>query len=60
VDYQRQWLVDTPRRLGRGQAADEAEREMPESFSREQLDDFAGRHGIQSRGELINIMGGSP
>jgi len=33
----------------RGQAADDATREMPERFSREELEDFAERHGIQSR-----------
>jgi hypothetical protein len=59
-DYERQWLVDMLRRTGRREAADEAAREMPERFSREQLEDFASRHGIASRDELINLMGGSP
>ncbi len=47
-------------RLGHGQAADDATREMPERFSRKELEDFARRHGIQSRDELIDLMGGSP
>ena len=60
MDNERQSLVDMLRRLGRGQAADEAAREMPERFSRKQLDDFARRHGILSRDELTDLMGGSP
>jgi hypothetical protein len=60
MDYERQWLIDMLRHLGRGQAADDATREMPERFSREELEDFAARHGIQSRDELIDLMGGSP
>lgn len=60
MDYQRQWLVDTLRRLGRGDVAADAEREMPERFSSKELDDFASRHGIQSRDQLISMMGGSP
>ena len=59
-DYERQWLVDMLRRLGRRQAADEAAREMPERFSRKQLEDFTSRHGIGSRDDLVNLMGGSP
>jgi hypothetical protein len=60
MDYERQWLIDMLRHLGRGQAANDAAREMPERFSREELEDFARRHGIQSRDELTDLMGGSP
>lgn len=60
MEYERQWLVDTLRHLGQQQAAADAEREMPERFSRKELDDFCERHGIPSRDELINLMGGSP
>jgi hypothetical protein len=60
MDYERQWLVDILRRLGRNEAADEALREMPERLSLRQLEDFARRHGFSSKEELINIMGGSP
>jgi hypothetical protein len=60
MDYERQWLIDMPRHLGRGQAAKDAAREVPERFSREELEDFARRHGIQSRDELTDLMGGSP
>ncbi len=60
MDYERQWLIDVLRRLGRGPAAEDAAREMPERFSRQELQDFAERHGIQSRDELTDLMGGSP
>jgi hypothetical protein len=60
MEYERRWLVDMLRQIGQGQVAAEAEREMPDRFSRRELEDFAARHGIQSRDELINRMGGSP
>jgi hypothetical protein len=60
MDYDRQWLIDMLRRLGGTKAADAAAREMPERFSRKELDDFAERHGIQSSDELTDLMGGSP
>ena len=60
MDYERQSLVDMLRQLGQGQAAEDAAREMPERFSSKQLEDFAKRHGIQSRDELTDLMGGSP
>ena len=60
MDYDRQWLIDMLRQLGQGQVADDAAREMPERFSRKELDDFALRHGVQSLDELTDLMGGSP
>jgi hypothetical protein len=60
MDYGRQGIVDMLRQLGRGPAADDAERELPERVSSEDLEDFAKRHGIQSRDELTDLMGGSP
>jgi hypothetical protein len=60
MDFERQWLIDVLRKLGRGQAAADAAREMPERFSRQELQDFAKRHGIQSQDELTDLMGGSP
>ena len=47
----RQWLVNTLRRLGYPQAAEDAARELPE-----QVPD---RHGL-SRDEVVSRMGGSP
>jgi hypothetical protein len=60
MDFERQWLIDMLRKLGREQAAADAAREMPERFSRQELVDFAERHGIQSQDELTDLMGGSP
>ena len=60
MDYERQGLIDMLRRLGRAQAADDAAHELPERISRQELQDFAERHGIQSRDELTDLMGGSP
>ena len=57
--YTRQWLIDILRRLGYTKAADDALREMPEEFGREQLEEFGDRHGI-SRDEVTDAMGGSP
>ena len=57
--HDRQWVVDTLRRLGYTQAADEAAQMLPDEVSVEQLLDFADRHGI-SRDDVISRMGGSP
>ena len=57
--YSRQWFVDTLRRLGYQQEADEASRVLPDEVDREQLEEFADRHGI-SRDQLTDRMGGSP
>ena len=57
--YTRKWLVDTLRRIGLAQAADDALREMPEQFDLKQLEEFGDRHGI-SRDEVTDAMGGSP
>jgi hypothetical protein len=57
--YSRQWVVDTLRRLGFTQAADEALRDLPEKIDRKQLIEFGDRHGIGSN-TLTDRMGGSP
>ena len=57
--YSRQWLVDTLRRIGYPQEADEALRDLPEQIDLQQLEEFGDRHGI-SRDELVSRMGGSP
>jgi len=59
VAYSRQWLVDTLRRLGYTQAADDALRVLPDQIDVKRLEEFGDRHGI-SRDELIDRMGGSP
>jgi hypothetical protein len=57
--YSRQWVVDTLRRLGLGEAADDALRVLPEEIDRKQLVEFGDRHGIGSD-TLTDWMGGSP
>lgn len=55
----RRWVVSLLRRAGYPQAAEEAERVLPEQLTLEQVQEFADQHGI-SRGEIISQMGGSP
>jgi len=55
----RQWLVDSLRHVGLTQAAEDAERELPEQVSLAEIQQFADRHGI-SKDEIISRMGGSP
>ena len=57
--YTRQWVVDTLRRIGYQQEADEASRVLPDEVDPEQLEEFGDRVGI-SRDELVSRMGGSP
>ena len=57
--YTRKWLIDTLRRIGLTQAADDALREMPEQFDFKQLEEFGRRHGI-SRDVLADAFGMSP
>jgi len=59
MGYSRQWLVDTLRRLGFSQEADEASRVLPDEIDRKQLLEFADRYGIDSS-MLTDRMGGSP
>lgn len=55
----RQWVVDTLRRLGYENEAEDAARELPDPVDQEQLTEFGDRHGI-SAAELTDRMGGSP
>jgi hypothetical protein len=59
MGYSRQWLVDTLRRIGYPEEADEALRVLPDDIDLKQLQEFGDRHGI-NRDTLINRMGGSP
>jgi hypothetical protein len=59
MPQERQWVVDTLRRLGYGEAADEAEKVLPDPVTRAELQQFGDRHGI-SLDEVISRMGGSP
>jgi hypothetical protein len=59
MSYDRQWVVDTLRRLGYTREADEAAQVLPEQVSAQELLELADKHGI-SRDELTSRMGGSP
>ena len=59
MGYSRQLLVDTLRRIGYPEEADEALRVLPDDIDLKQLQEFGDRHGI-NRDTLINRMGGSP
>ena len=55
----KRWFVHTLRRLGYTEAAEEAERELPDPVSLEEIRQFADRYNI-SRDEVMSQMGGSP
>ena len=55
----RQWVVDTLRRLGYEHEAEEAARVLPDPVDTEQLRAFGDRFGI-SMAEIESRMGGSP
>jgi hypothetical protein len=56
---EKQWVIDTLRRLGLSEAADEAEKVLPDPVSKAELQQFGDRYGI-SLDELTSRMGGSP
>ena len=55
----RKWAVDLLRRAGYRQAAEEAEHELPEQVTLDEIKAFADRHGV-SHDDIIIQMGGSP
>ena len=59
MSQDKQWFVNTLRNLGYTEAADAAERELPDSVSLEELKKFTDRYNI-SRDEVMSQMGGSP
>jgi hypothetical protein len=59
VGLDRQWVIDTLRRLGYEQEADEAARVLPDPVEAEQLRKFGDQYGI-SVTELTSRMGGGP
>jgi len=59
MGQERQWVVDTLRRLGYAHEAEEAARVLPDPVNMEQLREFGDRYGI-SVDELTSRMGGSP
>lgn len=55
----RQWIVNLLRREGYTDAAEAAERELPEQVTLDEVKAFGDKHGI-SHDEVISEMGGSP
>ena len=57
--YSRQYAVDLLKRLGYGELADEALRELPDPVDERRLEAWCAQHGL-SYSILISRMGGSP
>ena len=57
--YSRQYAVDLLKRLGYGELADEALRELPDPVDVHRLEAWCAQHGL-SYSTLITRMGGSP
>ncbi len=55
----RQQIVEVLRTAGLPEAADEANRSLPEQLDLERAAEFLGRYGI-TKDALISRMGGSP
>jgi hypothetical protein len=55
----RQKVANMLRHAGFAEAADAAERELPDPVELEQAIEFGSRHGV-TRDALISEMGGSP
>jgi hypothetical protein len=59
MQYNRQYVIDSMRRLGYQQLADEALRDLPDPVDLDELQAWCLRHGL-ARDDLISRMGGSP
>jgi len=59
MEVTRQHVVDVLRTAGLPEAADEADRSLPEQMDLERAERFLGRYGI-TKDVLISRMGGSP
>jgi hypothetical protein len=59
MEVTRQHVVDVLRTAGLPEAADEANRSLPEEMELEQAEEFLGPYGI-TKDALISRMGGSP
>ena len=59
MEVTRQHVVDVLRTAGLPEAADEADRLLPEQMELERAAEFLGRYGI-TKDVLISRMGGSP
>jgi hypothetical protein len=59
IQFTKREMVAVLRKAGMSQAADEAERSLPDRVDLERAAEFVRRYGI-NRDELISRMGGSP
>jgi hypothetical protein len=59
MEVTRQHVVDVLRTAGLAEAADEANRSLPEQMELERAEEFLGPYGI-TKDVLISRMGGSP
>jgi hypothetical protein len=59
MEVTRQHVVEVLRTAGMLEAADEADRSLPEELDLERAAEFLGRYGI-TKDALISRMGGSP
>ena len=59
MQYNRQYVIDSMRRLGYQQLADEALRDLPDPVDLDELQAWCLRHGL-AHDDLISRMGGSP
>jgi hypothetical protein len=57
--YSRQYVVDELNRLGYGELADEASRDLPDPVDVKRLEAWCMQHGIPLD-EVMSRMGGSP
>jgi hypothetical protein len=59
MEVTREHVVDVLRTAGLPEAADEADRSLPEQMDLELAAEFLGRYGI-TKDVLVSRMGGSP
>ncbi len=59
MQVSRQYVVDLLRRTGMAEAAEEAERVLPDPVDMDEVTKWGAKHGV-TRGALVNQMGGSP
>ena len=59
MEVKRRHVVDVLRTAGLPEAADDANRSLPEQMDLERAEEFLGRYGI-TKDVLISRMGGSP
>jgi hypothetical protein len=59
MEVTKQHVVEVLRTAGMLEAADEADRSLPEELDLERAAEFLGRYGI-TKDALISRMGGSP